>query len=70
MTRLRCVKDKVAYYDQSGAKHNIELCSYRAYNRCDGAGAIGKRLGKTNAKSRKPVITARDYAEVVLVRRF
>ena len=41
------------------------LCSYHAYNRCDGAGVEGKRLGKAAAKDRDPIRTGGEYARAI-----
>ena len=45
--------------------HLFFLCSYHAYNRCDGAGVEGKRLGKAAAKGRVPVRTSGEYARAI-----
>ena len=43
----------------------VFLCSYHAYNRCDGAGTVGVRLAKASTRTRAPVITGRDYTNAV-----
>ena len=45
--------------------HVFFLCSYHAYNRCDGAGVESKKLANVQKRLRKGLRTARDYAEAL-----
>jgi hypothetical protein len=41
------------------------LCSYHAYNRCDGAGVESKKLANRQKRVRRGLRTAQDYAEAL-----
>jgi hypothetical protein len=45
--------------------HIFYLCSYHAYNRCDGAGVESKKLANRQKRVRRGLRTAQDYAEAL-----
>lgn len=45
--------------------HVVFLCSYHAYNRCDAAGVLSKKLAHTEGKAGNPLRSASEYADIV-----
>ncbi len=45
--------------------HNLFLCSYHAYNRCDGAGVNVKMLAVAAARDGRGPKTGEDYARLM-----
>ena len=63
---IRTIFNETQFYHKYGVKlHNFFLCSYHAYNRCDGAGVESKRLALAATKERRGPADAEEYAELI-----
>ena len=60
------VYKETAFFEKYGKKfHNKFLCSYHAYNRCDGAGVNVKRLAEAAARDGRGPLSAEDYSRMM-----
>ncbi len=63
---VETVCNETTFFEKFGKQvHNKFLCSYHAYNRCDGAVVSVKRLAEAAARSGCGPLSAQDYTSTM-----